>query len=70
MTIHRATEKNVLASGNTPRTGAASKRCRSRPSTGTTPDGDDGCPRACLIWDPVKIAFRAVRDGLRKICPV
>ena len=29
--------------------------------------GDDGCPRAWLIWDFMRIGFRTVRDGHRKI---
>ncbi len=32
--------------------------------------GHDGCPKTWLIWDSVKITFRAVSDGHRKIFPV
>ena len=30
-------------------------------------NGDGGHPRACLIWDYLKIGFRMVRDGHREI---
>jgi len=33
-------------------------------------NGDDGHPRAWLIWDFMKIAFRTVKDGHRKICTI